>query len=405
MSDNIMQPNLAQMAVTEKTRRQMGWTTDQFYAFPRLKRLPIYNVECAKDSMKAFEQTFGMSPDEEEKVKEKLLSVAGKLELDTSALIKPVKFIQLSDRSLVMKHAVLMSQGNWNKYYYSKAEIEKGIRNTDWNTRENSYIYLEHNDGGVGDWIGDVKNFSMEGDTLYGDLHIHNPIWATSLRNGKPHFGISPKVLGTLYKDEGNAVKDLLFKNFSLVLNPAVKTAYLNNSANLVMEDEEEVVSEERIQEIVEQEVKEIENTNLKEGEVKTMDKIEDMDDLFELYELKKLSIPAILRKARELKTDGEPFRDAVKRAAKLQEEEAGTPEVEPKEEKIEEPVPAEEDAPEAPAAEAEEKMREMAKEIKSLKEKFNEPAVKTLKKAEPVFNGDSDMGMMLYLKEEVLGE
>ena len=77
--------------------------------------------------------------------------------------------LELDNVPFVIKKAVLMSQGIWNGIYYSKSEIEKAFNNTDWNSRENKNLFLDHEDEKAGDWIGEVENMYFMNDTLYGD--------------------------------------------------------------------------------------------------------------------------------------------------------------------------------------------------------------------------------------------
>jgi len=62
-----------------------------------------------------------------------------------------------------------------------------------------------------------------------GDLVVVDLNTAIKLAYGAK-MGISPKVHGPA---EGNAIQRFVFDNFSVVINPAVKTAWINNSMNL----------------------------------------------------------------------------------------------------------------------------------------------------------------------------
>ena len=146
----------------------------------------------------------------------------------------------------VMKNKVLMSPGIWNNYFYSNSEIEKAFSNTDWDSKENRSLFLDHKDGtdnkdsGALTWVGEVVNQHMDGDTLVGDLIIVDKPTAMKLAYGAK-MGISPKVTG---EDGGDAVmRNFRYDNFSVVINPAVKTAYINMSQNV----EEEMAGFEEI--------------------------------------------------------------------------------------------------------------------------------------------------------------
>ncbi len=133
---------------------------------------------------------------------------------------------------LVIKNKVLMSEGRWNGKYYSTEAIRKAWKQTDWSNRNVRDLYLDHSDQfaeGVTEWVGEVDNVRMVGDKLVGDLIVHDFPTAVKLQSGKPKVGISPKIHGLCDNWKGEFV-DFVFDNFSIVINPAIKTAYINNS-------------------------------------------------------------------------------------------------------------------------------------------------------------------------------
>ena len=125
----------------------------------------------------------------------------------------------------IIENATLMSPGTWNGYFYSDGVIKNAFGNTDWKMREVRSLFLDHKDKEVPDWVGEIRNEHMDGKDLKGDLYIFDPITAIKLAYGKPRFGISPKVRGNA-KD--NSMQECIFENFSIVINPACKTTYLN---------------------------------------------------------------------------------------------------------------------------------------------------------------------------------
>jgi len=146
---------------------------------------------------------------------------------------------------LVIPNKVLMDEGKWNNHYYSAESIKKALENTDWSDREKRSLFLDHEDLKASEWVGEVENIRMEGKKLVGDLVIHDFNLAVKLLSGKPKFGISPKVRG---KTDINTREmfDFVFDNFSIVINPAVKTAYINNmEVSDKMAEEEESATEE----------------------------------------------------------------------------------------------------------------------------------------------------------------
>lgn len=144
---------------------------------------------------------------------------------------------------LVLKDKTLMAPGLWNNNFYSASEIHKGYENTDWDDASNVALYWDHLDGpneGAKNWVGIVKNPHMSGDKLKGDLEIVNMDAARSLAYGAK-FGISPKVGGM---EVGQEMVDFSYGNFSVVDNPAVKLAWINNAEDrgTYIEDYEVVV-------------------------------------------------------------------------------------------------------------------------------------------------------------------
>jgi hypothetical protein len=132
----------------------------------------------------------------------------------------------------IEKNKVLMAPGIWNDCFYSKDEIIKAYENTDWKDRYNSNLILDHVDQKFSDWIGNVENRRLDKETgyVYGDLYIYDPITAIKLNKGKPKTGISPKVTGNFNEKEKKMI-DFTFENFSIVINPAVKKAYMYNAS------------------------------------------------------------------------------------------------------------------------------------------------------------------------------
>lgn len=136
---------------------------------------------------------------------------------------------------IILKNKILMSEGRWNRVFYNSETIEKAWKQTDWSDRSRRDLYLDHSDQfaeGVTEWVGEVDNIHMSGGNLMGDLIIHDFLTAVKLQSGKPKVGVSPKVQGLKdnWKEE---MVGFLFENFSIVLNPAVKNAYINNSENI----------------------------------------------------------------------------------------------------------------------------------------------------------------------------
>jgi len=159
----------------------------------------------------------------------------------------------------IIKNRKLMSEGRWNDYFYPADAIRKAYENTDWSDKRVVALYLNHSDNDAGAWVGEIRNPRMKGSDLYGDLVIYDPNLAIKLAYGKPKFGISPKVRG----DANNRViEDFVYENFSIVVNPAVKTTYLNKDNKklyggiYINQEEESVMAEEEKKEEPVQEAK-----------------------------------------------------------------------------------------------------------------------------------------------------
>ena len=126
----------------------------------------------------------------------------------------------------IIKDKVLMSPGVWNNFYYSEDAIKEAYNKSAWTNKEIRSLFLDHQDRSSREWIGEVKNQRLDGDTVIGDLIIVDKPTAQKLAYGAK-MGISPKVHGM---EEGNKMMAFEFDNFSVVINPACKTAYINNS-------------------------------------------------------------------------------------------------------------------------------------------------------------------------------
>ena len=149
-----------------------------------------------------------------------------------------------------IKHHPIFSPGIHNNYYYSKKVIEDAYHNTNWNKHTLS-IYLDHRDNllvnpitgqkekkaygaDVRDWVGMVKNLEYKDGTIYGDLDIVDLELARKIMYGA-HFGVSPSGDG---EHQNNKVTGLRINNWSVVVNPAIKTTYFNFAMHKAKEGE-----------------------------------------------------------------------------------------------------------------------------------------------------------------------
>ena len=134
----------------------------------------------------------------------------------------------------LIKDKTLMSPGVWNGYFYSSDAIDDAFLKTEWNRKEIRSLFLDHEDLKSREWIGEVVNPRRQGENLVGDLVIVDKPTAMKLAYGAK-MGISPKVSG---QEDGGKMATFKFDNFSVVINPAVKTAYINNQEVTKMSDE-----------------------------------------------------------------------------------------------------------------------------------------------------------------------
>jgi len=130
---------------------------------------------------------------------------------------------------LRIKDHPIMSTGVWNQWYYDEANLREAFRNTDWDDPAVNYLFFDHEDSRAQAWIGKIENPRLVGNKIVADLLIANEDAQKAILMGAK-FGISPKIYG---KGENNSVKDFIFKNFSLVVEPACKMTYLNAQQNV----------------------------------------------------------------------------------------------------------------------------------------------------------------------------
>jgi N4-gp56 family major capsid protein len=127
---------------------------------------------------------------------------------------------------MVIKNHPIMSPGVWNDYYYDNKHLSEAFEKTDWKNEANRYLFFDHDDNRASQWIGLVDNVKFDGTNVLGDLRISNEEAQKAIAMGAK-FGISPKIYG---RDEDGSVINFLFKNFSLVVDPACKTTFLNSA-------------------------------------------------------------------------------------------------------------------------------------------------------------------------------
>jgi hypothetical protein len=314
---------------------------------------------------------------------------------------------------LIIVDQVLMGEGTWNNLFYSKDEIKKAFEGTDWSSREKKNLFLDHKDKDASEWLGDVSDMYFSGDTLMGTLNIYDPGWINKMYNGKPKFGISPKVVGEI-DQKNKKMKNFLFDNFSLVVNPAVKMAYINNNKEVLrMEDKLEAILEAPVEPTPEEIAKKKKYPIPEEAsdrdqlildaaaEIMAKKKLppeqypmpaakcsETADEVMAALEAFELqgNTAAVTKKAKAIRKPGESWSAAIKRAAMEMEQEDKNMEDKKALEEIE--------------AKMKQQIETMSAKIKELTDKLNEPAVKTLVKATDQAEMDPDLGMVQFLSK-----
>lgn len=173
----------------------------------------------------------------------------------------------LSDLSLpfTVEGVTLISPGTWNSKKYPEQEIRQAVNRSDFTDPDVRSLFNEHDDEDSRDWVGEVRNPRMEGEELVGDLDIVTAEEARKLAYGA-RFGISAKVTG---RDARDTMRDFRYDNFSLVLDPAVKTTFINSdnskndsdedTANLKNVTVKSTMSEQNSQDLSEEELQKIE--------------------------------------------------------------------------------------------------------------------------------------------------
>jgi predicted DNA-binding protein YlxM (UPF0122 family) len=141
-----------------------------------------------------------------------------------------------------VEDATVLSEGQWNGLQWTAQELREAVNRTDFNMDQqpgdqnppNASLFYDHDDRSADMYVGKVENVRMEGDDVVSDLVITDKQAAMNLEYGAP-FGVSPKADGMV--DDQNKMQDFEFENFSLVINPAVKTTWLNEDITSVLED------------------------------------------------------------------------------------------------------------------------------------------------------------------------
>lgn len=333
-----------------------------------------------------------------------------------------------------MRDKVLLSPGEWNDMNYSAEEIKKAFDSTDWNDWQTISLFYDHEDEKAEKWVGQIRHpYFKNGEVIAGEVIIMKDELAKQLSAGAK-FGISAKVEGEEFPR--GIIKDFIFKNFSVVFNPACKTSFLNRQdknkegVNKMTEENDEglktlsadtTVLYEKLNEIAgllkenteflktkiasnqeppqpsaEDEDEEEKKKKKKEEEEKTMDEDTDKggdeedkgDDTEDKEELKELAAGDLFKKAKKIRKEGESFSDAIKRASKMMADE---------EAKLA-----------AEKTKQTEEINELKSKVEQLSAKLNEPNRQTVKLTGMTGSSASDINAdtgMLNVLHEFVGD
>ena len=136
------------------------------------------------------------------------------------------------DEVLVLKHKLVMREGEHNGVFYSWDELKNAIA-----TGEAGSLYYDHDDS-ASNWVGDVRNLMADDSQkcIFGDLHVVDPVAAKKLRYGAK-WGVSPTIdAEKIVRDGQKLALDPKFLSFSLVLRPAVRETMLNSENRIEKE-------------------------------------------------------------------------------------------------------------------------------------------------------------------------
>lgn len=133
------------------------------------------------------------------------------------------------DLPLILKDRSLMPPGTYNKYYFNSETIKKAFAESDWKRKDIRSLFEGHPEDPVpGNWAGEIQNpyFNEETGGINGDVVIVDPSNAIKISYGAK-FGISPSIEAI---SDNHVVTRFTFRNFGLVIQPAMARNYLNNS-------------------------------------------------------------------------------------------------------------------------------------------------------------------------------
>jgi hypothetical protein len=145
----------------------------------------------------------------------------------------------------ILKRKLLINEGVHNGIFYPKEELIKAMSQHD-----GLPIYLDHKDA-ASTWMGEIHapEWDESQNGIVADLFIVDQQAARNLSFGAK-FGVSATVeVNKLPSQSGPVGKDMGFRSYSLVIDPAVKETMLNEN-----QEEEKEMPEEGLEASVEEE-------------------------------------------------------------------------------------------------------------------------------------------------------
>ena len=148
---------------------------------------------------------------------------------------------------LVVRQQPVLKAGLIKGWFYPPDELEKVAKALNSPDQENSHatsIFLDHEDG-ASTYVGELKTFTYNEDDgiVRADLYILDDEFADKVKKqieltGECKFGVSAHLL---FIPDGNVARDLIVKNFSIVLTPASGEELMIDASSI-----EEVESEKK---------------------------------------------------------------------------------------------------------------------------------------------------------------
>lgn len=300
----------------------------------------------------------------------------------------------------VIPDQVLFSSGTWKGFYYSPEIVEKIYQETDWEQPNIKNLFLDHYDGtrdpftammrgGVATWVGQVKNVRYDNKThsIIGDAHVVDLNTVNKIAYPDTKFGVSVKFDPASYEETNSRkeVTDAKYSNTSVVIEPAVKTAYINNSEEQdffkhfiksIAKEVIEMTKEDKKEEDVKEEQEDSGSSEPEEAkEEMSAEQVKELAKAAEL--VLKFCKKQNLDNAEEDEEKEEDSEEESKEKEESEEEEEPEEKEEPKKEEEEKPKEEPKEEEKEEPKENSDSTKELLKAIKTLSTKINNSSQK----------------------------